>query len=91
MYLEEAKLAMPNYSPSLSSINTVFKTDRTLSYRIISYHTYTYTTEHTYITEHTYYVHTSYILHTYIVLQFYGKYVEYTRITYCIPPLNKNA
>lgn len=64
MYLEEAKLAMPNYYPSLSTINTVFKTDRTLSYRIISYHTYTYTTEHTYITEHTYYVHTTYFIHT---------------------------
>lgn len=62
MYLDEAKLAMPNYSPSLSTIYTVFKTDRTLSYRIFSYHTYTYTytTEHTYITEHTFYVHTSY-------------------------------
>lgn len=83
MYLEEAKLAMPNYSPSLSTIYTVFKTDRTLSYRIISYHTYTYTTEHTYIHNR------AYILHTYIVLQFYGKYVEYTRITYCIPPLIK--
>lgn len=68
MYLEEAKLAMPNYSPSLSTIYTVFKTDRTLSYRINSYHTYTYTTEHTYITEHTYYVHT-YIHRTTILWQ----------------------
>lgn len=69
MYLEEAKLALPNYSPSLSTIYTVFNTDRTLSYRIISYHTYTYTTEHTYITEHTYYVHTAYIHRTTILWQ----------------------